>query len=77
MFNKKITFALQLIVLIAIIVISVYTLKASASQNLKGQAYWLDKLNAIRGPAESFKTSIHLSSGSPMRKPSMRDFNLA
>jgi len=62
MFNKKITFTLQLIVLIAIIVISVYTLKASASQDLKGQAYWLDKLNSIRGPAESFKTSIHLAS---------------
>jgi|GEM_PF-1587795 len=62
MFKKKITFTLQLLVLIAIIAVTVSTYKAEASEVIKGEAYWLNKLNTVRGPADSFKTSIRLSS---------------
>ena len=62
MSNKRIALIAQVIVLLGIVLVSIYSIKSDASEIQKGEDYWLTKLNEIRGPAESFKTSIHLAS---------------
>jgi len=62
MSNKRNVLIGQVIVLLGIAVAAMYTTSSDASEMQKGEAYWIKKLNEIRGPSESFKTSIRLSS---------------